>query len=66
MPDAVIASAARSPIGRANEGSLTDMRPDDPGLGPVEATRHSLARGFLASDEAGYITGVTLPGDGAA
>jgi acetyl-CoA C-acetyltransferase len=29
MPDAVIVSAARSPIGRANKGSLRDLRPDD-------------------------------------
>ncbi len=29
MPEAVIVSAARSPIGRANKGSLVDMRPDD-------------------------------------
>src|SRR3954451_12570266 len=29
MPEAVIVSAARSPIGRANKGSLVDFRPDD-------------------------------------
>ncbi|EHY88860.1 acetyl-CoA C-acetyltransferase [Saccharomonospora azurea] len=29
MPEAVIVSAARSPIGRARKGSLVDMRPDD-------------------------------------
>ncbi|MEP6856217.1 MAG: acetyl-CoA C-acyltransferase, partial [Pedococcus sp.] len=29
MPEAVIVSAARSPIGRAGKGSLTDVRPDD-------------------------------------
>ena len=29
MPEAVIVSAARSPIGRANKGSLRDFRPDD-------------------------------------
>ncbi|UYM04258.1 acetyl-CoA C-acetyltransferase [Solicola gregarius] len=29
MPEAVIVSIARSPIGRANKGSLKDMRPDD-------------------------------------
>src|SRR5215211_178732 len=29
MPEAVIAAAARSPIGRANKGSLTQLRPDD-------------------------------------
>jgi acetyl-CoA C-acetyltransferase len=29
MPEAVIVSAVRSPIGRASKGSLVDMRPDD-------------------------------------
>jgi acetyl-CoA C-acetyltransferase len=29
MPEAVIVSAARSPIGRAFKGSLKDFRPDD-------------------------------------
>ncbi|MDQ3958235.1 MAG: acetyl-CoA C-acyltransferase, partial [Actinomycetota bacterium] len=29
MPEAVIVSAARTPIGRAKKGSLLDVRPDD-------------------------------------
>src|SRR4029079_4386384 len=29
MPEAVIVSTARSPIGRANKGSLKEFRPDD-------------------------------------
>jgi acetyl-CoA C-acetyltransferase len=29
MPEAVIVAAARTPIGRANKGSLVDCRPDD-------------------------------------
>ena len=29
MPEAVIVSVARSPIGRAMKGSLKGMRPDD-------------------------------------
>jgi acetyl-CoA C-acetyltransferase len=29
MPEAVIVSVARSPIGRAVKGSLASMRPDD-------------------------------------
>jgi acetyl-CoA C-acetyltransferase len=29
LPDAVIASAVRTPIGRARKGSLVDVRPDD-------------------------------------
>jgi acetyl-CoA C-acetyltransferase len=49
MPEAVIVSAVRSPIGRAYKGSLKELRPDDlgaemvraalaqvPGLGPEE------------------------------
>ncbi|WP_244931336.1 acetyl-CoA C-acetyltransferase [Nocardioides sp. W7] len=37
MPEAVIVSAARSPIGRAYKGSLKDLRPDDLGAQIVEA-----------------------------
>lgn len=37
MPEAVIVSAARSPIGRAFKGSLKDLRPDDLGAQVVEA-----------------------------
>ena len=29
MPEAVIVATARSPIGRAHKGSLTELRPDD-------------------------------------
>jgi acetyl-CoA acetyltransferase len=29
VPEAVLVSAARSPIGRAGKGSLVDLRPDD-------------------------------------
>src|SRR5215813_11164170 len=29
MPEAVIVATARTPIGRANKGSLVDCRPDD-------------------------------------
>jgi acetyl-CoA C-acetyltransferase len=29
MPEAVIVAATRSPIGRANKGSMTELRPDD-------------------------------------
>ena len=29
MPEAVIAAASRTPIGRANKGSMTQVRPDD-------------------------------------
>src|SRR5579872_7520325 len=37
MPDAVIVSTARTPIGRANKGSLVDCRPDDLAAGIVQA-----------------------------
>ncbi|MDX6232991.1 MAG: acetyl-CoA C-acetyltransferase [Nocardioidaceae bacterium] len=37
MPEAVIVSTARSPIGRANKGSLVDMRPDDMSARILEA-----------------------------
>jgi acetyl-CoA C-acetyltransferase len=37
MPEAVIVSAARSPIGRAGKGSLKDVRPDDLAAQMVEA-----------------------------
>lgn len=51
MPEAVIVSTARSPIGRAMKGSLVGMRPDDlavqmvraaldkvPALNPIRST----------------------------
>ena len=37
MPEAVIVSTARSPIGRAGKGSLVDMRPDDLAVQMVHA-----------------------------
>ncbi len=37
MPDAVIVAAARSPIGRANKGSLVSMRPDEMAMQMVRA-----------------------------
>ncbi|WP_326808373.1 acetyl-CoA C-acetyltransferase [Streptomyces sp. NBC_01775] len=37
MPEAVIVSAARSPIGRAMKGSLKDVRPDDLTAGIIQA-----------------------------
>ena len=59
MPEAVIVSAARSPIGRANKGSLKDLRPDDltatiiqaaldkiPGLDPSTIDDHYLGCGL--------------------
>ena len=59
MPEAVIVSVARSPIGRANKGSLKDLRPDDltatiiqaaldkiPGLDPATIDDHYLGCGL--------------------
>lgn len=37
MPEAVIVAATRSPIGRANKGSLRDLRPDDLAAAMVRA-----------------------------
>ena len=37
MPEAVIVATARSPIGRANKGSLTTIRPDDLSVQIVKA-----------------------------
>ncbi len=37
MPEAVIVATARSPIGRANKGSLREMRPDDLTVQMVQA-----------------------------
>jgi len=65
VPEAVIVSAARTPIGRANKGSLKDFRPDDlsaliiqaaldkvPGLDPKEINDLILGCG-LPGGEAG-------------
>ncbi len=65
MPEAVIVSAARTPIGRANKGSLKDFRPDDltalitqaaldkiPGLDPNDVNDLMLGCG-LPGGEAG-------------
>jgi acetyl-CoA C-acetyltransferase len=38
MPEAVIVAATRSPIGRANKGSLASMRPDDLAAQVVKAS----------------------------
>jgi acetyl-CoA C-acetyltransferase len=69
MPEAVIVSAARSPIGRANKGSLTDFRSDDlsaliikaalekiPELDPTTINDLMLGCG-LPGGEAGYNMG---------
>src|SRR3712207_1719015 len=42
MPEAVIVATARSPIGRANKGSLKDLRPDDLTVQVVQAALDKL------------------------
>ena len=44
MPEAVIVSTARSPIGRAMKGSLIDMRPDDLATQMVRAALDKVRR----------------------
>jgi len=69
MPEAVIVSAVRSPIGRAGKGSLIDVRPDDlaaqmvraaldkvPALDPTEIDDLMLGCG-LPGGEAGFNMG---------
>ncbi len=69
MPEAVIVSAARTPIGRANKGSLKDFRPDDlsvlaikaaldkvPGLDPTTIDDLMLGCG-LPGGESGFNMG---------
>ena len=69
MPEAVIVSTARSPIGRAFKGSMTSIRPDDltaqmvraaldkvPGLDPREIDDMYLGCG-LPGGESGYNMG---------
>ncbi|NUP49451.1 MAG: acetyl-CoA C-acetyltransferase [Catenulispora sp.] len=69
MPEAVIVSTARSPIGRAFKGTMTSIRPDDltaqmvraaldkvPGLDPREIDDMYLGCG-LPGGEAGYNMG---------
>jgi acetyl-CoA C-acetyltransferase len=64
MPEAVIVSAARSPIGRAFKGSLKDVRPDDltahivqaaldkvPGLDPKEIDDLMLGCGLPGGEQ---------------
>ena len=49
MPEAVIVSAVRTPIGRAGKGSLIDERPDDL---LAFAIREAVAQGAGARAEA--------------
>jgi acetyl-CoA C-acetyltransferase len=48
MPEAVIVSTARSPIGRANKGSLKDLRPDDLA---VQVIRAAMDKAGITGDQ---------------
>jgi acetyl-CoA C-acetyltransferase len=61
MPEAVIVSAVRSPIGRAGKGSLVDIRPDDL---TVQMVRAALAKvpALDPTDIDDLMLGCGLPG----
>ena len=60
MTEAVIVSAARTAVGRANKGTLADFRPEDMGAAAVrEAVRR--AEGLDAADIDDVIMGCAMP-----
>ncbi len=60
MIEAVIVSAARTAVGRANKGTLADLRPEDMGAAAVtEAVRR--AEGLDAADVDDVIIGCAMP-----
>ncbi|HUN32638.1 MAG TPA: acetyl-CoA C-acetyltransferase [Trebonia sp.] len=61
MPEAVIVSAVRSPIGRARKGSLTGMRPDDLAAQLVRAALDQVPA-LDAAEIEDLILGCGLPG----
>jgi acetyl-CoA C-acetyltransferase len=61
MPEAVIVSTARSPIGRAFKGSLKDMRPDDLAATVVKAALDKVP-GLDPHDIDDLMLGCGLPG----
>jgi acetyl-CoA C-acetyltransferase len=61
MPEAVIVSAARSPIGRAGKGSLKDVRPDDLAAQMVEAALAKVPQ-LDPADIEDLMLGCGLPG----
>ncbi|MFE7234850.1 acetyl-CoA C-acetyltransferase [Streptomyces sp. NPDC057596] len=61
MPEAVIVSAARSPIGRAVKGSLKDIRPDDLAVHVVQAALAAVP-GLDPNELGDLILGCGLPG----
>ena len=61
MPEAVIVSTARSPIGRAFKGSLKDMRPDDLAAQMVTAAMAKVPQ-LSPDDVDDLLLGCGLPG----
>ncbi|MBE7188458.1 acetyl-CoA C-acetyltransferase [Jatrophihabitans endophyticus] len=61
MPEAVIVSAARSPIGRAGKGSLVSMRPDDLATQMVRAALSKVPE-LDPNDVDDLLLGCGLPG----
>jgi acetyl-CoA C-acetyltransferase len=61
MPEAVIVSTARSPIGRAGKGSLREMRPDDLAASMVRAALDKVPA-LDAADIDDLMLGCGLPG----
>jgi acetyl-CoA C-acetyltransferase len=61
MPEAVIVSAARTPIGRANKGSLKDFRPDDLTALITQAALDKIP-GLDPNDVVDLMLGCGLPG----
>ena len=61
MPEAVIVSTARSPIGRANKGSLKEMRPDDLAAQMVRAALDKIPE-LDPKDITDLMLGCGLPG----
>jgi len=60
MPDAVIVATSRTPIGRANKGSLTEVRPDD--MSSFILSDVMSKAGVEASDVEDVIWGIGQPG----
>ena len=61
MPEAVIVSAVRSPIGRAGKGSLVDIRPDDLAVQMVRAALDKVPQ-LDPTDIQDLMLGCGLPG----
>src|SRR3954454_10671215 len=60
MPEAVIVSATRTPIGRARKGSLVEARPDDLGAFAIDAALKQVP-GLDRGEVVGVIVGCGLP-----